>query len=85
MYIWSALGEPTVSEGYHPPISSAERNVTENDAQDIFTVLAGPSRWQPYLKFNLDRHVKDLHPLVGGGRAGGGHGVPSGRGLGRPQ
>ena len=60
MYIWSALGEPTASKGYQPPISSAERNVTENDAQHIFTILAGPSRWQSYLKFNLERHIKDL-------------------------
>jgi hypothetical protein len=60
MYIWSALGEPTASKGYQPPISSAERNVTENDAQHIFTILAGPSRWQSYLKFNVERHIKDL-------------------------
>ena len=60
MYIWTALGEPPPSENYKPPFASAERNITENDAPHIFTILGGPSRWQDYLKSNLANHMKDL-------------------------
>ena len=60
MYIRTTLAEPTPTRNYKPPFTSAERNVTENDAPHIFTILGGPSPWQQFLKRNLDAHMKDL-------------------------
>src|SRR4029077_11526629 len=60
MYIRTTLAEPTPTRNYTPPFTSAERNVTESDAQHIFTILGGPSPWQLYLKLNLDAHMKYL-------------------------
>ncbi|HEY5141467.1 MAG TPA: thioredoxin domain-containing protein [Methylococcales bacterium] len=43
-----------------PPFTSAERNITENDAPQIFRILSGPSPWQQDLQRNLDAHKNDL-------------------------
>ena len=60
MYIMTTLGEPRSACNFQPPFSSAERNITENDAPHILTILGGPSPWQQFLRRNLDAHKKDL-------------------------
>jgi hypothetical protein len=62
MYIMTTLAEPPSACNFQPPFSSAERNITENDAPHIFTILGGPSPWQRYLQRNLAAHKKDLPP-----------------------
>ena len=62
MYIRTTLAETPSTGNYNPPFTSAERNVTDNDAPHIFTILGGPSPWQRYLQRNLDAHKKDLPP-----------------------
>lgn len=47
-------------QNYKLPFTSAERNVTEKDALQIFKILCGPSPWQQYLRFNLNAHLQDL-------------------------
>jgi hypothetical protein len=60
MYIMTTLGEPRSTGNFQPPFTSAERNITENDAPHILMILGGPSPWQRYLQRNLDAHKKDL-------------------------
>lgn len=51
---------PAGPQAYQPPFTSAERNITEKDAPRVFQLLCGPSPWQPYLRANLNAHLKDL-------------------------
>ncbi len=60
MYIVTPLAEPPSTCNFQPPFSSAERNVTEKDAPQIFTILGGPSPWQAYLQRNLAARKQDL-------------------------
>lgn len=48
------------AQSYKLPFTSAERNITEKDALQIFTILCGPSPWQQYLRSNLNTHLPDL-------------------------
>jgi hypothetical protein len=48
------------AQSYKLPFTSAERNITEKDALQIFTILCGPSPWQQYLRSNLNAHLPDL-------------------------
>ena len=60
MYITTTLADTRSTGSFQPPFSSAERNITENDAWHIFTILVGPSPWQQLLQRNFDAHKKDL-------------------------
>ena len=40
--------------------NSAERDVTENDAGHVLTILGGPSPWQHFLQANLSSNRRDL-------------------------
>jgi hypothetical protein len=59
MYIMT-LEEPPSTCNARPPFTSAERNITEGDALQIFAILGGPSPWQGYLQRNLAAHQKSL-------------------------
>lgn len=48
------------AQSYKLPFKSAESNITEKDALQIFTILCGPSPWQQYLRSNLNAHLQDL-------------------------
>ena len=48
------------AQTYKLPFDSAERNITEKDAPQIFAILCGPSPWQQYLRSNLNAHLRDL-------------------------
>jgi hypothetical protein len=56
----TTLAQPQSACNFQPPFSSAERNITENDAPHILTILGSPSPWQRYLQRNLAAHKKDL-------------------------
>lgn len=60
MYLMTSLAAPDSACTFQPPFSSAERNVTENDAPHILTILGGPSPWQHFLQHNLAAHKNDL-------------------------
>lgn len=60
MYIMTTLAEPPSACNFQPPFNSAERNITERDAAQIFAILGGPSPWQGYLQRNLAAHQKSL-------------------------
>ncbi|HEY8224570.1 MAG TPA: hypothetical protein VIG25_04780 [Pyrinomonadaceae bacterium] len=40
--------------------NSAERDITENDAGQVLTILGGPSPWRQYLQANLNSNRRDL-------------------------
>ena len=48
------------AQNYKLPFTSAERDITEKDAPQIFKILCGPSPWQQYLRSNLNAHLQDL-------------------------
>jgi len=48
------------AQSYKLPFKSAESNITEKDALQIFTILCGPSPWQQYLRDNLNAHLQNL-------------------------
>src|SRR5918993_1120334 len=60
MYIMTTLEEPPSACNFQPPFNSAERNITEADAPQIFAILGGPSPWQHFLQRNLAAHQKTL-------------------------
>ena len=71
MYIpaYEGLGQPLMpqcpngtqsAQSYQVPFGSAERDITESDASQIFKILCGPSPWQQHLRANLNAHLQDL-------------------------
>jgi hypothetical protein len=48
------------AQSYTLPFGSAERDITDRDAPQIFKILCGPSPWQQHLRANLNAHLQDL-------------------------